>query len=78
MRRLDCESVTEREELVGRFSVASRFPQYLWWGFSFGGVEMRGGEGGEERYLMTAMFTGAVVLARYIFVSAMVAIESMT
>ncbi len=28
------ESVTESEELVGRFRVASRLPQYLlgWWG----------------------------------------------
>lgn len=29
MRRSDCERVTEREELVGRLSLASRFPQYL-------------------------------------------------
>ena len=28
-RRELWESVTEREELVGRFRVASRFPQYL-------------------------------------------------
>ena len=29
VRRSDCERVTEREELVGRLSFASRFPQYL-------------------------------------------------
>ncbi len=29
VRRSDCERVTEREELVGRFSVALRLPQYL-------------------------------------------------
>ena len=29
VRRSSCESVTEREELVGRLSLASRFPQYL-------------------------------------------------
>lgn len=30
VRRSDCESVTERELLVGRLSFGSRFPQYLW------------------------------------------------
>lgn len=29
VRRSDWERVTETEELVGRFSFASRFPQYL-------------------------------------------------
>lgn len=29
VRRSDCERVTEREELVGRLSLASRLPQYL-------------------------------------------------
>lgn len=42
VRRSSCERVTERDELVGRFSFGSRLPQYL----------------------ITAMLTGAVVLAR--------------
>lgn len=50
VRRSDWERVTEREELVGRTRVGSRFPQYL----------------------ITAILTGAVVLARYIFWSAIV------
>src|SRR3569833_1289683 len=29
VRRSDCASVTDRDELVGRLSFASRFPQYL-------------------------------------------------
>lgn len=29
VRRSSCESVTEREELEGRFSLESRLPQYL-------------------------------------------------
>lgn len=29
VRRSRCDSVTEREELVGRLSAGSRFPQYL-------------------------------------------------
>ena len=29
VRRSDCERVTEREELVGRLRLGSRFPQYL-------------------------------------------------
>jgi hypothetical protein len=44
VRRSSCERVTLREELVGRLSFGSRFPQYL----------------------ITAILTGAVVLARYI------------
>ena len=31
VRRSDCESVTLREEFVGRLSVGSRLPQYLRW-----------------------------------------------
>jgi len=30
VRREDWERVMEREELVGRLSVVSRLPQYLW------------------------------------------------
>jgi hypothetical protein len=30
VRRSDWERVTEREELVGRLSLGSRFPQYLY------------------------------------------------
>lgn len=60
VRRSDWERVTEREELVGRFREGSRLPQYL--------VEIYQScsmnEGKERRYLITAMFTGAVVLAR--------------
>ena len=60
VRRSDWERVTEREELVGRLREGSRLPQYLdirllellkvcmVWSF----------------YLITAIFTGAVVLAR--------------
>lgn len=29
VRRSSCESVTDSEELVGRFSLVSRLPQYL-------------------------------------------------
>jgi len=29
VRRSSCERVTERDELVGRFSLVSRLPQYL-------------------------------------------------
>lgn len=62
VRRSDWERVTEREELVGRLREGSRLPQYLQ---SFCQscsrvVEAKGG----KRYLITAMFTGAVVLAR--------------
>ena len=46
VRRSDWERVTEREELVGRLSLGSRFPQYF----------------------ITAMLTGAVVLALWISV----------
>lgn len=46
------------EELVGRFSFGSRFPQYLLLSVGVG----KGG-GVEGLYLTTAMLTGAVVLA---------------
>jgi hypothetical protein len=65
VRRSDCERVTEREELVGRLSLASRLPQYL-----VGFVSLRRLLRGERvrrkgwLYFMTAIFTGAVVLAR--------------
>lgn len=60
VRRLDWESVTEREELVGRLRVGSRFPQYL----VGGGLDVEGRVGDEQAYFTTAMLTGAVVLAR--------------
>lgn len=53
------ERVTLRDEFVGRFSLASRFPQYL----LYISIRIRIEEGSTV-YLMTAMFTGAVVLAR--------------
>lgn len=78
VRRSDWERVTEREELVGRLSVGSRFPQYLNGGLlaggggtmsgirgvGAGGSVGKGSDWGACNYLMTAMFTGAVVLAR--------------
>lgn len=72
VRRSDWERVTERELLVGRLSLGSRLPQYLggWCQLRLGGGRGRGG-GGEGAYLTTAMLTGAVVLARYTLVSAM-------
>jgi len=69
-----CESVTESDEFVGRFREVSRLPQYLPL-LSEAVVE----EPPHERtidvartYLITAMLTGAVVLARYTVVSDMV------
>ena len=60
VRRSDWERVTEREELVGRLREGSRLPQYL------ESLSQRcfrvAGEAGQ--YLITAMLTGAVVLAR--------------
>lgn len=51
--------VTLRDEFVGRLSLVSRFPQYL------SCISVRVGIGTScTVYLMTAMFTGAVVLAR--------------
>lgn len=61
VRRSDWERVTEREELVGRLRVGSRLPQYLE-SFSQKVLSNCGGRGGV--HLITAMFTGAVVLAR--------------
>lgn len=68
-----CERVTERDEFVGRFSVASRFPQYLGYGQYASFVAVM--EGGVEcnTHLMTAMLTGAVVVARKTVLSAMAA-----
>ena len=60
VRRSDWERVTEREELVGRLREGSRLPQYLV--DVYQSCSMKEGEG--CRYLITAMFTGAVVLAR--------------
>jgi len=60
VRRSDWERVTEREELVGRLSLVSRLPQYLVRFVSLG----RSLRKRISFYLMTAMFTGAVVLAR--------------
>ena len=57
VRRSDWERVTETEELVGRLSFASRFPQYLKILLTFVGGQRRG------KYFTTAMLTGAVVLA---------------
>ena len=83
--RSDCESVTEMEEFEGRFNVASRLPQYLfgllllfWFQLvilvveitQFSSVGKEDIFGISNAYFITAMFTGAVVLARYIFVSA--------
>ena len=64
VRRSDWESVTEREELMGRLSLVSRLPQYLGCFVSLGRSLRKESEGNGQVYLMTAMFTGAVVLAR--------------
>ena len=61
VRKSAWERVTETEELVGRLSFGSRFPQYLVLSILF---EVWG-KGGVI-YLTTAMLTGAVVLAWYI------------
>ena len=60
VRRSDCERVTEREELVGRLREGSRLPQYLVDIYQSCSMKERK----RRRYLITAMFTGAVVLAR--------------
>ena len=62
MRRSLCERVTLREELVGRFRVGSRLPQYLDCVLA---KELVHGTSPscEGTYLTTAMLTGAVVLA---------------
>ncbi len=61
VRRSDWERVTEREELVGRLREGSRLPQYLE-SFSQRCSRVARKRGGQ--YLITAMLTGAVVLAR--------------
>ena len=59
------------DELVGRLSFVSRFPQYLKPPIAVS--RMQGGdEMGQNPYLTTAMFTGAVVVARYTFSDAIV------
>lgn len=60
VRRSFWERVTEIEELVGRFSFGSRFPQYLILSM---GIGERGRGAGRGFYFTTAMLTGAVVLA---------------
>lgn len=64
VRRSDWERVTEREELVGRFREGSRLPQYLGSYCQSCTVIVEAPGGGRKPYLITAMFTGAVVLAR--------------
>lgn len=66
VRRSAWERVTERDELVGRLRVGSRFPQYLicYGQFRKGSERARDIEKERSPHLMTAMFTGAVVLAR--------------
>jgi hypothetical protein len=66
VRRSAWERVTEIEELVGRFSFGSRFPQYLLRVSIYITRRCWGG----VVYFTTAIFTGAVVLAWYIFWSA--------
>ena len=56
VRRSAWERVTEMEELVGRLSFGSRFPQYLT-------CQCAAGSDGGAYYLTTAILTGAVVLA---------------
>lgn len=80
VRRSDCERVTERDELVGRLSFASRLPQYLLKrNCQLGDLSKRRRPrmnclsvslGKKETYFTTAMLTGAVVLARYTLPSA--------
>ena len=62
VRRSVWERVTEREELVGRLSEGSRLPQYLISPLVKNLLEVCVWFGGF--YLITAIFTGAVVLAR--------------
>lgn len=63
MRRSACERVTERELFVGRLSFASRLPQYLRSVSLVLAIPIQTTVG-TSSYLTTAMFTGAVVLAR--------------
>jgi hypothetical protein len=67
VRRSACERVTLRELLVGRLSFGSRLPQYLERVIMIStGYGVRYGHRLAETwsYLTTAIFTGAVVLAR--------------
>ncbi len=59
------DKVTEREEFVGRFRETSRLPQYLWSINRCFLTKLRLGIVLRHTYLITAMLTGAVVLARY-------------
>ena len=69
VRRDFCDSVTDKDGFVGRLSVVSRLPQYLvqYEHEAYGRqhiVLFPSAVGRSWRtYLMTAMFTGAVVLA---------------
>jgi hypothetical protein len=71
VRRSSCDSVTERELFVGRLSLASRLPQYLCCSSASRSLlfEML-----SRAHLMTAMLTGAKVLARYTLLSAIVCV----
>ncbi len=74
VRRDFCDNVTDKEEFVGRFNAVSRLPQYLiahtcqlCTHQSLRRLEKsveREGHVSWRTYLITAMFTGAVVLAR--------------
>jgi len=70
VRRSSCDSVTDSELLVGRLSLASRLPQYLC--YLLDDLCMRSWLLSRQAYLMTAMLTGAKVLARYTVLSAIV------
>lgn len=71
VRRSRWERVTLSEELVGRLRVGLRLPQYLGKeSASVAGIHDRGikeDEDGACVYLITAILTGAVVLARKIW-----------
>ena len=73
VRRSSCDSVTDSELLVGRLSLASRLPQYLC--YLLDDLCMRSWLLSRQAYLMTAMLTGAKVLARYTVLSAIVCID---
>jgi hypothetical protein len=67
VRRSSCDSVTDRELFVGRLSLASRLPQYLCCPSAFRSMLFLLSS---QTHLMTAMLTGAKVLARYTLLSA--------
>ena len=67
------DSVTEREELVGRFRLGSLLPQYLQLQSD---LVVHALNGKSKTYLITAMLTGAVVVARKTVFSAVPAIVS--